>query len=293
MKKIKVCTRSIVLFTVCSTLLALTSCGEVYDLNGYDWDPDLPPSDSVFNREIQILDLGVNNIPESHRPLDGSDPLFFSLNKFSSVPTAYRTSDRWDISFSGLYRTAIISNNGSTTGFGYGSSSIGGVVVLEQPYSEVMDVPDDADFKIPGLAGLAGMGDALNPGGHTFYTFFDNIFRPEKLEQDNGYLYQHMMYPLSEDMAKAFPGEYGPRKIKVVPRTIIIRTANGNYAKMEVQSFYKGVTDPMAMLRGVGAIPYVSFRYMIIKKDEKRFGFVTRNPSLHINLNTKKTTVGI
>ncbi len=279
-------------FALCITLLALTSCGDVFDRNEVDWEPDVPMSDTVFNREIQVLDLGTNNIPENHRPLDEADPLFFTLGRISSIPTAYRTSDRWDIAFYGLYRTAITSNNGTTPGFGYGTSTVGGVMVLEQPFSEVMDVPDDADFKVPGSAGLAGMGDALNPGGHTFYTFFENIFRPEKVEEPNGHLYQHMMYPLSEEMAKAFPGTYGKNKVKVVPRTVVVRTAKGHYAKIEIQSFYKGVTDPMTMVRGVGAIPYISFRYMMIKKEEKRFGFVKRKPSLKINLSTKKTTVG-
>lgn len=272
--------------------LLITSCGEIYDLNQTDWEPDLPLSDSVYNREIQILDLGNNNIPENHRPLDDSDPLFFSLGRFSSIAKAYKTSDRWDITFSGLYRTSVGGNNGTVPGFGYGTSTNGGILVLEKPYSEVTDVPDDADFQLPGNAGLAGMGDELYPGGHTFYTFFDNIFRPEMLDQANGYLYMHMMYPMSEAMAKAFPGEYGRRKMKIVPRTIVVRTAQGNYAKIEIQSYYKGVTDPMAMVRGVGAIPYISFRYMIIKKDEKRFGFVERKPSLKVNLSTKKTTVG-
>lgn len=287
-------------FVVAIALLA--SCGKVYDLNGFDWEPDTPLSDSVFNREIQVLDLGVNNIPLAHRPLDSDDPMYFSLEKMASVHIGYRSTERWDIAFSGLSRSGITSNNGSVAGLGYGTSAIGGIMIVDSGYSQVTTVPDDSRFKVPGSIGLAGMGDVLYPDGHAFYTFFDNIFRPDKvanLESNDPELaaeanrYLHMIYCLSEDMAKAFPGEYGRNKIKVTPRTIIIRTARGNYAKLETQSMYKGVMDPLNMYRGTDRpLPYYSFRYMVIKADEKRFGFVVRKPSLTINLTTQQTTVG-
>ena len=38
-------------------------------------------------------------------------------------------------------------------------------------------------------------------------------------------------------------------------------------------------------------LPYYSFRYMVVKADERRFGFVKRNSDLSINLTTKKHTV--
>jgi len=52
-------------------------CGKVYDLNGTDWQPDTPPSDSVFNREIQVLNLGAR-LPAGHVPADDEDPMFLA-----------------------------------------------------------------------------------------------------------------------------------------------------------------------------------------------------------------------
>lgn len=272
------------------TILFFISCGKVYDLNGFDWEPDLPPSDSVYNREIRILDLGPDNVPEGHRPLDGSDPLYFSLEKFSSVHLGYKTTERWDIAFSGMYRTSISCNNGTKQGLGYGSSARGGILVYDSAYSEVTTVPDDNEFVYPGNVGLAyaEVYGGVVPGGHVWYTFFDYL-NPDR-EPGMEHLYQHMMYPVSEDFAKVFPNAAATVK---GPKTIIIRTASGNYVKMETQSYYKGVLDPLKMRRGTDMpIPYISFRYMIIKAEEKRFGFVERHPKMTVNMTTKRTTTG-
>lgn len=273
--------------------LLITSCGEIYDLNQTDWEPDVPPSDSVYNREIQILDLGDNNVPPGHKPVDISDPLYFSLEKFSSVHIGYKSSARWDVAFHGMYRTTITANSGTSQGLGYGSSAIGGMVVLDTPYTKLTHIPDNVVFQTPGQSGLgfAEVFAGYIPGGHVYYTFFDSLYHPG---QDHvNYpenLYLHMMYPLSEDFASKFPGASAQGR---GPKTILIRTASGNYVKMETQSFYKGVTDPIKMRRGTdNPIPYVTFKYMVIKADEARFGFVERNKKLTINLSTKKTTVG-
>lgn len=289
--------------TIASLSLGLLpSCGKVYDQNGHDWEPELPLSDSVYNREIQIYDLGVNNIPEGHRPLDAQDPMFFSLERLSSVHVAYRTTHRWDIAFSGLYSSGVNSNNGSVQGLGYGSSARGGIMILDSAYSEVKSVPAENLFDAAETQGLAGMGDVLYPSGYAFYTFFENIFRPEKMANlgssdpnlsGDANRYMHMMYCMSEEFAKNYPEEYGRTKIKVRPRTVVVRTAAGNYAKIEFQSMYKGIMDSRQMYRANDRpLPYHSFKYMVIKADERRFGFVARKPPLTINLSTKKTTVG-
>lgn len=280
--------RNILFF--CLVIAALSSCGKINDLNGFDWEEEAPLSDSVFNREIQILDLGVNNIPEGHRPVDGEDPLYFSLEKFSSVHLGYKTTERWDLAFLGMYRTTITSNNGSRQGLGYGSSAIGGMLVLDSAYSEVTTIPDDSRFVYPGGAGLgyAEVFGGYVPGGHIYYTFFSTIH--PNIEPGMEIFYQHMMYCLSEDFAARFPG---PSSAGHGPKTILIRTAAGNYAKLETQSYYKGVMDPMLMRRGTEyPIPYISFRYMVVPAGEKRFGFVERRKKLTVNLTTGERTVG-
>lgn len=280
-------------FALFAAITLFASCGEIYDLNGFDWEPDIPPSDSVFNREIQILDWGPDNVPEGHFGEDNSDPMLFSLEKFSSVHGAYKTSTRWDLTLGAFW--TLIANNGSVPGYGYGSPAVGGIVLLDSAFSEVTSAPNDNDFRIVGGYGL---NEAFGSGpGYFIYTGFGNPFWPQMIEWADsndeqkailGNLYKHMLYPFSEAVSTAFPES----NYKMEPKTLIFRTANGNYAKLEVQSFYKGIMDPREMKRGNYGTNYMSFRYMVIRADERRFGFVARRPSLTIDMTNKTVTVG-
>lgn len=265
-----------------------SSCGKVYDLNGADWQPDSPPSDSVFNREIQVLNLGAR-LPAGHVPSDDTDPMFFSLEKFTSVAIGYRSTDRWDVAFSGSYRSTLSANNGSKSGFGYGTSAVGGMVVLEKRFDEVTEIPDDSQFQYPGSSGLDDQGAFGAPLGHIFYTFGGNPLRPEvnkNLEspdpavQAEANKYVHLLYCLSQTMVDTFKNVRTLR-----PRTIIFKTAKGNFAKLETQSLYDGVMDPMQMKRDRTVImPAYSFRYVVVPASERRFGFMVTRPKLTVKL---------
>ncbi|SIT30274.1 hypothetical protein SAMN05421788_109181 [Filimonas lacunae] len=273
---------------IAAAVLLSSSCGKIYDVNGMDWQPDTPPSDSVFNREIQILNLGAH-LPEGHVPADDEDPMFFSLEKFNSVAIGYRSTDRWDIAFSGYYRTEISANNGTKQGFGYGTSAIGGIAWLDAGFDEVTDIPDDSQFTYPGLSGLDDQGAFGKPGGHILYTFFGNQLRPDIMKDDNSAdpavqakvdSYKHMMYCLSQELVNMFKDVY-PLK----PRTLIIKTAKGNFAKLETQSIYQDIMNPMDMHRGNDVhYPVYSFRYVIIPASERRFGFQITRPKLTVKL---------
>ena len=265
-----------------------SACGKVYDLNGFDWQADVPASDSVFNREIQVLNLGAN-LPPGHEPVDAEDPMFFSLEKFSSIAIGYKSTERWDISFSGMSRSNISANNGTKSGFGYGTSAIGGLVVLDAGFDDVTEIPDDSEFKYPGQTGLDDQGAFGAPLGHVIYTFFGNPLRPDKMKdidnpdpaaQAEVNKYQHMMYCLSQNLTETFKDVHPLR-----PRTIIIKTAKGNYAKMETQSMYDGILDPMEMHRDSKIkMPVYTFRYVVVKAEERRFGFMITRPKLTVKL---------
>lgn len=270
------------------TALLCSACGKVYDLNGQDWQADVPPSDSAFNREIQVLDLGAH-LPAGHQPVDAEDPMFFSLERFSSIGIGYRSTDRWDIAFNGMSRAIITANNGAKSGLGYGTSAIGGMVVLDAAFDDVTEIPDDSQFKYPGQTGLDDQGAFGSPLGHVVYTFEGNFLRPDIMKDiDNPdpatqvavNKYRHMIYCLSQETVKAF------KNIRTLrPRTVIIKTAKGNYAKLETQSLYAGILDPMAMRRDKDIrMPVYSFRYVLAKAGEKRFGFMVNRPKLTVKL---------
>ncbi|MBL1407252.1 HmuY family protein [Sphingobacterium faecale] len=274
------------------TILTLASCGEVYDMNGYDWEPDTPPSDSVFNREIQILNLG-DNMPKGHLPLDKEDPLFFSLEKFSSVAIAYRSSERWDLSFSGTARSAIGGNNGKRPGFGHGTSSIGAIAVLEAFYEDITEVPEEHLFQQPGYSGLDDQGEFGTPMGQAVYTFFGNFVRESLGQGAPSPEYWHMVYPLNKRLLESFPKATSMyNDIPLRPRTLVIKTASGNYAKIEIESYYKNSLDPLKMIRHRDTpAGCISFRYIVIKAADKRFGFVERGKKLTVNMTTGRTSV--
>lgn len=274
----------------CLVIVAMVggSCGKVYDLSGADWQPDTPPSDSVFNREIQVLNLGAR-LPAGHVPADDGDPMFFSLEKFSSVAIGYRSTDRWDVAFSGSFRSTLSANNGSKSGFGYGTSAVGGMVVLEKRFDEVTEIPGDSQFQYPGESGLDDQGAFGAPLGHIFYTFGGNPLRPEinkNLEnpdpavQAEANKYVHLLYCLSQTMVDTF------KNVRVLrPRTIIFKTAKGNFAKLETQSLYDGVMNPLQMKRDRSVImPAYSFRYVVVPASERRFGFMVTRPRLTVKL---------
>lgn len=274
----------------CLTVTAIlgTACGKVYDLNGQDWEADVPPSDSVFNREVQVYDLGAR-LPAGHQPVDAEDPMFFSLERFASIGIGYRSTDRWDIAFSGMARANITANNGAKSGLGYGTSAVGGLVVLDAAFDDVTEIPDDSEFKYPGQTGLDDQGAFGLPGGHVVYTFEGNFLRPDIMKDiDNPdpniqvlvNKYRHMIYCLSQETVKAFKDVRTLR-----PRTIIIKTAKGNYAKMETQSLYDGIMDPMQMRRDKDIqMPVYSFRYVLARAGEKRLGFMVNRPKLTVKL---------
>lgn len=239
-----------------------------------------------------------DNLPQGHTPLDPTDPLYFSLEKFATVHLAYKTTDRWDLAFFGNSRSEIAGNHGRMPGHGYGSSAIGGMMVTDSAYSSVTSIPDDSQFTTPGRSGLDDIGFFGAPMGHVAYTFFGNIFRPEKVVgyldftypievQNEAARYAHMMYALSENFVKKYPVSTNGDSTRC--RTLFIKTARGNYAKVEILSYYRNALDPSDMNRGKGYA--ISFRYMVVKADEKRFGFTPRRKPLQVNFTTGRTEI--
>lgn len=283
----------------------IQSCGDIYDLNAFEWEPEIPLNDSVFNREIYVHNLALEGMSElSGPPPDYLDPLLFSLERFQIIHPGYKISDRWDLAMGGSFGVSISGNSGSRKGLGYGSSSIGGYAILDTLYSQVEALPNDLIIAEPGASTLDAQGAAGSGVAPFVYTFGGNFIRPDKVvnlgSQDaalahEAFMYAHMIYPLSESLLQAFPNAQNVQRAGPLrPRTLIVRTARGNYAKLEFLSYYKDTLDPKEMKRDQRNTPfgYFSFRYILIKADEARFGFIKRRPSMTIDLVRKTTVIG-
>ncbi|WP_143708673.1 HmuY family protein [[Flexibacter] sp. ATCC 35208] len=194
--------------------------------------------------------------------------VYYSLEDGRVIPDAYATTDKWDIAFASIYNSSVWANNGTATyNPGKGGPGKGGIYLvvdsavdkqyfdyenqrpaavpiaqslMEEAFNKVTTVPvADADLLINGYLTLDHFNGSTN--GYAFYDFYGQ------------------MYPGDSEKAHVVYG---------LPRTIIIKTAKGNYAKLMIYSFYK---DNPANPDIHTAAPYITFKYTINKDGDKTF----------------------
>lgn len=102
----------------------------------------------------------------------------------------------------------------------------GGAIVLEKPFDQVNEAPKDG-YKTDGDAGFAIPGGS----GNSWYKYDMSV---------------HAILPI--------PG-----------RTLLIKTANGKFAKVEIISYYKGAPEDVPTEES----SYYTFRYAIAGEDGK------------------------
>lgn len=209
--------------------------------------PETPAGTVAFNKVITVLNFGAD-MPVGSQPLDDQSPIYFSLENNAAVPLAYKLTNRWDMSFSGIYRSFIGGNNGSTANnLGNGGPGKGGVLCLTKGFDEVTDIPADSEFKTTSSTIGTDDSGAYGEGiGYYLYDFGGTI------KGDGSYDSQHIAFALPEI------------------RTVIIRTAKGNYAKISILSLYKDLLDSKLWKRD-SPHTYVSFKYVLAKAGSKKF----------------------
>jgi hypothetical protein len=192
---------------------------------------------------ILVEDLEADPITE---PPVGGPPVgtrkytFFSLREnevvlnYSDANRADSNSTEWDIAFSA---TNIIINGG-TSGPGEG-----GAVIVEDVFDEVTTAPDDDEFRVDGESECLdeeetpGPSMAICPGDEHplgWYNYTGQMGNPP-----------HAIFPI--------PG-----------RTIVVRTADGRYAKLRILNYYQGNPDPSEVMPGEeGTVDrYYTFEYV-------------------------------
>lgn len=173
---------------------------------------------------------------------------YFSLENKEEVPALYAKTARWDVAFTGLYNSFLSGNNGKDgTNQGYGGSGAGGIVVLKKPFEEVTDVPAEADFKTKGnVVGTDDLGAFGEGTGWYLYDFGGNI------RGDGSPQKTHVAYALPE------------------MRTIVIRTAAGNYAKVKMISCYQNAFTADKWFKDTPHM-FFTFEYVIVPKGSTKF----------------------
>ncbi|RPD39485.1 HmuY family protein [Chitinophaga barathri] len=189
------------------------------------------------------------------------DTLYFSLEQNKTIPKSRAQTADWDIAFVSIYNSTIVANNGTASnspGFGgpgkgglylalnsgveseyYDASQlkpkfIPGRALTDRAFREMKQVPV-ADNNIAGNAAI-GLDHFLGgQDGWGFYDFYGTMF-PDRPADEKA----HVVYTL--------------------PRTVIVRTAKGRYAKLVIYSFYKDAPADPDRSHKTG---YISFKYAI------------------------------
>lgn len=210
---------------------------------------DTPPDtvSTLFNKLIVVRNFG-ESLPAGSEPMTEQSPIYFSLETNTATPVEYKRTNRWDISFSSTYRSFMAGNNGTDkTNFGVDGPGKGGIMIVTKNFDEVTDIPSDDQFRTG--SSLIGTDDSGAFGSGVGYYLYD--FDGTK-KGDGSFDKQHVAYVLQEG------------------RTIIVRTAKGNYAKIKMQSIYKDMLDPATWLRN-SPHPFFSFEYVLAKAGSKKF----------------------
>ena len=211
----------------------------------------------MFNRVITVLNYGSELGDDA--PTTEQKPIFYSLEKNANVNPDYAKTNRWDLSFSALYRSFLGGNNGANIkNIGSGGPGKGGILCVEKKFEEVTEIPDDAQFKTgSALVGTDDLGAFGEGVGYYLYDFGGSIIG------DGSYNKQHVAYCLATELTTRDGS-------KTPPRTILVKTANGNYAKIRMISVYKDLLDPATWSRNSPHM-FFSFQYVLAKAGSKYF----------------------
>ncbi|MEN7548521.1 HmuY family protein [Rapidithrix thailandica] len=240
--------------------ISLSSCSD--DSNPAP-KPDEPQGKGVPSGIYEIKNLELDTSASSSGQ---ATTIYYSLEENKQVPASLAQTDAWDIAFTGIYNSSLAINNGtSTLSPGYGGPGKGAVYLIKDsaidaeyynapgkplkkaPPHTLFDLAFDKVHKVSisdekfltgqlGLDHFDGSGD-----GWAYYDFYNDMY-PERPDEEKA----HVVYPM--------------------PRTLLIRTARGNYAKLIVYSMYKDAPEDPDRSHQPG---YLTFTYAIQKDGSK------------------------
>ncbi|MFD2969029.1 HmuY family protein [Sphingobacterium bambusae] len=210
---------------------------------------------ALFNTLVRVNNLQATQSNET----SAASTLYFSLETKKQYTAEHAQTRNWDLAFSGLFNSFLSGNNGqNSNNFGFGGSATGGILIVEKSFDEVIDIPSDNDFKTGStLVGTDNYGDFGEGMGWYLYDFEGSIVR------DGATQNQHVAYALVNPLTLS-------NGTVVKPRTIILRTAKGNYAKIRILSCYKDLLEPSLWLKDAPKM-YFTFEYVLVPAGSSSF----------------------
>lgn len=247
--------KTLLLWLPALLLSALASCSK--DDVTQDPDPEVPVDNGMFYRLIRVENFKGDTVNAD--PLVAPKTLYYSLEQNTPVDESYQKTRKWDLAFGLLYNSYLSGNNGANANnYSYGTSAKGGITIVKGKFENITDVPADSEFKTgKDLIGPDENGDFGEGLGWYLYDFGGVYVR------DGAYDNQHIAYALNEPLLLN-------SGVTVEPRTLIVRTANGNYAKIKLISVYKNIYDRALMFRTSPKM-YFTFEYVMVPAGSSKF----------------------
>ena len=248
------------LFLLLIISVAISSCGKKE--NAVPKKEEEPTEEEMPTNEELFYKLNrVENIPatQDNNTSEGAAPVFYSLENKTVLGATHQKTRNWDIAFEGLFNSFLSGNNGTnTTNLGHGNTAAGGILIKTEAFDNVIAIPADSEFKTGGnLIGTDDYGDFGEGTGWYLYDFNGNIVR-NGAEED-----QHVAYTL-------YNGLTLKNGTAVPPRTIVVKTAKGNYAKIRMISCYKDLYTPELWKKSSPKM-YFTFEYVMVPKGSTKF----------------------
>jgi hypothetical protein len=264
MKKIKTLIKEIpqILLPFLFLAVLLTACSSddkpADSENGGENPGTEVPDNVLFYKVVHVKNYQGSTSDDN--PTAPSATLYYSLEENKAVDGSYKKTKKWDLAFGGLYASFLSGNNGSNTqNNGALAGGKGGITIVEKPFSEVVDIPADSQFKT-GID-LIGTDDAGSFGNGIGWYLYD--FGGEVVTDGTNPQKAHVAYALGESLKIA--------NGKVIPaRTVILKTANGNYAKIKMISVYKDVYTSAEWFKDTPHM-YYTFDYVMVPAGSTKF----------------------
>ena len=178
------------------------------------------------NKTVSGKATTVNDLPGDTAATPGGPArtVYFSFVTNATVDSSQKKTGNWDVAFTNIYNSYVTINNGTNpVSPGFGGTTQGALYIVNQPFDSVKVVPAASAVNVNGSAGMDGYPSSSWPGWY--------------------------QYNMTTHILTTLPG-----------KTLVIRMANGKYAKLEMISLYKGSPANPSLSTPV---PYLSFRYWV------------------------------
>lgn len=237
------------------SIIFLISCSS--DSASPEPEGETTPPTGNYYKVLRVENFGYT-LADGNETEDKST-LYYSLTDNKELTADYRKTSRWDLAFSGLYSSFMSANNGADTGnFGAGNDASGGIFIVEKPFDQVTEVPAADQFKSgKEVYGTDENGSFGEGKGWYLYDFDGDQVR------DGAYDNRHIAYALGEPLTLKNGKTVGAR-------TLIVKTAKGDYAKIKMISVYKNIFKREDFTRAAPKM-YFTFEYVLVPKGSTKF----------------------